>query len=360
MNKKKLFDITSLKTIPLLDAALLVARKKRVKKILKEFPLSSVVSEFLQHHEEHPLYSYVLQALEKYSHCKKLQLKISNAKVWDSHTENLFEAWTNSEYGKHFLDVPGSIKKKSSKSLKKMLADIIYVIKKNTSPLPVKGDYFIPDMGEISASKVMPSVLITLGNKSVTLMAKNKVELKKQELRIRYALGLLKKYHSEGYERFFLLTHTIVATQDPSIVSYSSQELPGYSTLNLTHRDDLDLLDDLLHESGHHLLNKYLELFPLIAPHFDPIFYSPWRKSLRPLRGLYHGFLTFYWAYDLFQVLSTKKSPELIKWRKKIEARKKEEHNNLLLCFPELKKATAKNLITSDGRFLLKQIMNKL
>ena len=36
----------------------------------------------------------------------------------------------------------------------------------------------------------------------------------------------------------------------------------------------------------------------------DKIFYSPWRKSLRPIRGIFHGTATFYVAYRVFKELS--------------------------------------------------------
>jgi len=81
------------------------------------------------------------------------------------------------------------------------------------------------------------------------------------------------------------------------------QSLPGYSSLNMFDRDQIDLMDDLLHENGHHYLNTFLNHQDLINEDDDKIYYSPWRKALRPVRGIYHATFTFFWALELFYQL---------------------------------------------------------
>lgn len=118
------------------------------------------------------------------------------------------------------------------------------------------------------------------------------------------ALQNIKKISPSLYECFFTFTHTIVPVDEKGIVSFSSQNLPGYSSLNIVGRNYIELHDDLLHENGHHYLNSILNTTELIEEDDEQIFYSPWRKSRRPIRGIYHAYFTFYWAFQLFHDLT--------------------------------------------------------
>jgi len=89
-------------------------------------------------------------------------------------------------------------------------------------------------------------------------------------------------------------------------VSFSYRHRPGLSFINCFDRDNLDLIDDLIHENSHHHLNLLLR--KQILYHGDrnqQIFYSPWRRSLRPLRGILHAAFTFTMGAMLFERLST-------------------------------------------------------
>jgi HEXXH motif-containing protein len=71
-------------------------------------------------------------------------------------------------------------------------------------------------------------------------------------------------------------------------------------------RDDLDLIDDLIHENSHHHLNLLLRKQVLYRGDQNrEIFYSPWRRSLRPLRGILHATFTFTIGAMLFERLSS-------------------------------------------------------
>jgi HEXXH motif-containing protein len=62
----------------------------------------------------------------------------------------------------------------------------------------------------------------------------------------------------------------------------------------------------MIHENSHHHLNLLLR--KQILYHGDrnqQIFYSPWRRSLRPLRGILHAAFTFTIGAMLFERLST-------------------------------------------------------
>ncbi len=123
--------------------------------------------------------------------------------------------------------------------------------------------------------------------------------------KVEKALNVINCLSSDLSTIFHNYTHTIVPLYQEELVSYSMAILPGYSSINVRDRDFVDMVDDLLHENGHHFLNALLEgEDEIIYEDDDKIFYSPWRKALRPIRGLYHGLVTFYWAYRLFKELS--------------------------------------------------------
>lgn len=159
-------------------------------------------------------------------------------------------------------------------------------------------------------------------------------------------------------------THTIVPLYQEELVSYSMAILPGFSSINVRDRDFVDMVDDLLHENGHHFLNSILEgEEDIIYEDDDKIFYSPWRKALRPIRGLYHGVVTFYWAYRLFKELSG--------WEKlnnyfsedekeKVRFRFLEEAILLRRCLPEIQEASKLDKIASFGLSITDIIFQEL
>jgi HEXXH motif-containing protein len=62
----------------------------------------------------------------------------------------------------------------------------------------------------------------------------------------------------------------------------------------------------LIHENSHHHLNLLLRKHVMYhRDHNQQIFYSPWRRSLRPLRGILHAAFTFTLGAMLFERLST-------------------------------------------------------
>ena len=98
------------------------------------------------------------------------------------------------------------------------------------------------------------------------------------------------------------LTSRLVPLDAPGVVSFSYRHRPGLSFINTVERDDLDLIDDVVHENSHHHLNVLLRKHRLYrAGHQEEIFYSPWRRSLRPLRGILHASFTFTMGALLFE-----------------------------------------------------------
>lgn len=125
--------------------------------------------------------------------------------------------------------------------------------------------------------------------------------------RMRHALTAIEQSWPDGYRILSRLTNRIVPLNAKGVVSFSYRHRPGLSFINCFDRDDIDLIDDLIHENSHHHLNLLLRQELLY--HKDrnqEIFYSPWRRSLRPLRGILHATFTFTMGAILFEKLSTR------------------------------------------------------
>ena len=128
----------------------------------------------------------------------------------------------------------------------------------------------------------------------------------KQIARIARACGLIKEAWPDGYELFQLLTTRIIPLKAAGVVSFSYRHRPGLSFINCFDRDNLDLIDDLVHENSHHHLNLLLRKHVMYhGDHNQQIFYSPWRRSLRPVRGILHSAFTFTMGALLFERLSS-------------------------------------------------------
>jgi HEXXH motif-containing protein len=124
--------------------------------------------------------------------------------------------------------------------------------------------------------------------------------------RIKQTWTVVQEAWPEGHEVLALLTTRIVPLKAKGVVSFSYRHRPGLSFINCFDRDNLDLIDDVIHENSHHHLNLLLR--KQILYHRDrnqQIFYSPWRRSLRPLRGILHAAFTFTMGAKLFERLST-------------------------------------------------------
>jgi len=123
--------------------------------------------------------------------------------------------------------------------------------------------------------------------------------------RIRGAWRTIQEAWPEGYAVLERLTSRIVPLKAKGVVSFSYRHRPGLSFINCFDRDNLDLIDDLIHENSHHHLNLLLRKYVMYhGDHNQQIFYSPWRRSLRPLRGILHATFTFTMGAMLFERLS--------------------------------------------------------
>lgn len=188
--------------------------------------------------------------------------------------------------------------------------------------------------------------------------------LEKFKESISQALSNIKKAAPHLFLTFKSFTHTIVPVNEKGIVSYSMQSLPGYSSINMFDRDQVDLMDDLLHENGHHYLNTFLNHQDLINEDDDKIYYSPWRSALRPIRGIYHAVFTFYWALELFYHLNNAANKKTLSFtteeKAKIKLRFLEEYFMLEYCRPDLAHAFKNKRVTKEGNQLIGMIYEKI
>ncbi|MEW6545128.1 MAG: HEXXH motif-containing putative peptide modification protein [Nitrospirota bacterium] len=124
--------------------------------------------------------------------------------------------------------------------------------------------------------------------------------------RIRAALDVIERAWPEGARNLGLLTSRIVPLRAGGIVSFSYRHRPGLSFINTFDRDDFELIDDLIHEDSHHHLNLLLRKYEMRrGDHNQEVFYSPWRRSLRPLHGILHATFTFTMGALLFERLAS-------------------------------------------------------
>jgi len=124
--------------------------------------------------------------------------------------------------------------------------------------------------------------------------------------RFKCALDIIRSAWPEGGHNLAMLTTRIVPLRARGVVSFSYRHRPGLSFINCFERDQFELIDDLIHENSHHQLNLFLRKATLLQGNrHEEIFYSPWRRSLRPLRGILHATFTFTMGAVLFERLSS-------------------------------------------------------
>ncbi|MFZ4712817.1 MAG: aKG-HExxH-type peptide beta-hydroxylase [Bacteriovoracaceae bacterium] len=348
--------------------------KKKIKDILlytNSYPevLHPEIRSFLkkiQKQSIHPLKFYLIEMLDDYLSLYELTA--------DKEEEEVFDYWSESEFSQEFMKKAAStnILQASQYCLKLFSAHVLQFLnihllekklKVSPSYKPVKeiGDSWANGKLTIVGFQELKSIELSQGPYQylslITYDKKNKNKFLKNVSR---ALEIIRNYSPESFTRFCHFTHTIVPIKEKRVVSYSSQKLPGYSTINLYHRDFVDLMDDLIHENGHHHLNLYLNFSELIHEDADKIYYSPWRKALRPIRGIYHAVFTFYWGMLLFRDLSLKVEEDKINIFKlskeeklKINCRFVEEFLMLEYSFKDLEDPISQKKMTKNGKKLI-------
>ncbi len=321
-------------------------------------------NESLKDKKNYELGLYFLSELYKLVNYIEPLVELENGEVEQEEVEEfLFEEFTSTQYGEYFLKE----KKKSEdiieasnqtiKHIHKFLLAFfnIHFLGANRIDYPYYQDIFeIADRYTVNS---INSFKIKDIDFELYLFTD---DFSKQSKRISIAINAIKTYSPSSYERLIEFTKYITVLNDAGLVSYSSQYLPGYSSINLYDRDDLDLVDDLLHENGHHHLNHYLNHIELINEDDEQIYYSPWRKALRPIRGIYHAVFTFYFAFKIYHDLLNSDFYTDSAQKYKITKRFIEERNMLLFCRTDLEHAYENDKITEEGKILIDEIYKEI
>lgn len=346
-------------------------------KNMKKLPDRNITEWVRNHHSELKDYSglhwHFLSMLKLFNFLNK-QNKNLGKSGFGEQEEIVFEKWNNSEFAEDFLkslNRGNFLGKASFMALKSMDKHLVtfgerHILKSDKLSSSYRTQ---TSLGEIKKNGKISRLLETtlhLEGKDLRLMTSSIREMKVFSQRIEVALKVIKKFSPSSWERFAAFTEVIIPIKQKELVSYSHQDLPGYSMINLYHRDFVDLMDDLLHENGHHHLNYYLNLGKLIEEPVDNIYYSPWRRTLRPLRGIYHAYFTFFWAFKLFADLSKAKEIDSIFYifspeeKEKIFWRAVEEYHMLNFTYQELKWARKQKLIYDSAWVLIQEQQKEL
>jgi hypothetical protein len=322
-----------------------------------------------------PVKWYFLKQVETYLWFSQQISSLSHdPEEFSAKDEEVFERWNKSEFAGDFLKALNrgkSIAVASELAIEQLENHLLVLGKRQVlRQSDLSNSYRVQSsLGEKKIGKKVTRLLETtlhIEGKELRLMTHSLKEMKTFSQRIEAALKVIKKFSPDSWERFKAFTEVIIPIKQEEFVSYSHQELPGFSMINLYDRDFVDLMDDLLHENGHHHLNYYLNLGKLIDEPDDLIYYSPWRRTLRPLRGIYHAYFTFFWAFHLFSSLTGIEDPDSIFYlfskeqKEKIYWRALEEYYMLDYSYQDLLRAKRKGLIKEAGWPLIQEQRKQL
>lgn len=344
---------------------------------LKQFPNSKTAKWVRVHHSQFEEYSpqrwFFLKQLESLIFFLSQSPESPDEDVFSSVDNAIFEKWNQSEFADVFLKLLN--KKTPLRKASQLTATIfdehlvslgnLHLLKIKSS---TKNYRYQTSLGDVMKQGQLSKLLETtlhIDGKELSILTSGLKEMKQISTRIETAIKIIRKFSPESWERLATFTDAIIPIKQKELVSYSHQDLPGVSMINLYDRDFVDLLDDLLHENGHHHLNYYLNLQALIEEPIECIYYSPWRQTLRPLRGIYHAYFTFFWAFKLFSdMLKTSELDSI--WytfsaseKEKITWRAIEEYWMLDYTFQDLKWARKQKLISETGWDLIIEQRNK-
>lgn len=189
--------------------------------------------------------------------------------------------------------------------------------------------------------------------------------------RLGLAVAIVEAAWPEAGAEIRARTRLVVPAQEPGLVSYSLLSRPGVSFINLRGKTLLDLADDLLHETAHHRLHAIEDTTPLFVASGDPAggeeprYFSPWRRMMRPVRGIYHAAYTFAFRAELFRrILRAARGHRGIVGPIHVDARRarrlreeaRKETRRLGRSLRDLEDAAERDLLTRAGRRLLLRI----
>lgn len=332
-------------------------RKEELLSLIKEDPflkeyLPNTLKSLNKNLSRHISY-YLAELVEQIGYLNDLYLELDDEDDNTEIQEDIFDFINTLEFAKQFSD---NIDKLSFKeNTKNILDTMINSVEALCNRLEGgnSNDFKVLELGE----KHSFAKIVDLDEFDLTFFCNQTDFYNSKFNELSKALQIIKKHSPASFESLSYLTGFIVPLDEPGIVSYSSQFLPGISCINIFERDFIDLIDDLVHENSHHHLNMILNTNELIFEDDKDIFYSPWRRAFRPIRGLYHAVFTFFMGCKLFFDLT---EAETNLDQAKLKSRFAEEYLMLIFCEKQILGAYNISLISDDGMELMKSLYNEI
>jgi HEXXH motif-containing protein len=188
------------------------------------------------------------------------------------------------------------------------------------------------------------------------------------ELRLGRALALIDAAWPVAGGWLRRRTDRVVPLIEPGTISYSLRTRPGVSFICAGGKTVLELADDLVHENAHHELHWREELGELERSDGSPNYYSPWRRSMRPLRGILHGCFTFLRRAELFiRLLAASRRRAVLAGVRISSGRRRflargvlEECSALEFSLADVERAARRGELTPGGKKLLLEMQTDL
>ncbi len=228
---------------------------------------------------------------------------------------------------------------------------------------------FLPAAVRVVAQETIPGTSILLAHRLLSGAAALRVGAPVPRLgaRLARALSAVEAAWPEAGREIRRRTWLLVPLVEPGTVSYSHLARPGISYISVFRGSLPDLADDLLHETAHHRLHAWQEVEELLRDPEETRFFSPWRRSMRPLHGILHGTFTFLFRAELFLRLARCAGGRAAD-RVRLTARRRrwlaaEASRELARCassLEDLRKAAGWGLLTPAGRRLLGRMARRL
>jgi len=227
---------------------------------------------------------------------------------------------------------------------------------------------FIPSPAEVVLQETIPGTSILLSHRLVSGADSMRVGSPVPGLgrRLARALAAVDAAWPEAGLEIRRRTWMLVPLLEPGTVSYSQMARPGISYINVFRGSLLDLADDLLHETAHHRLHAWQEVEDFIHDPEETRYYSPWRRSLRPLHGILHGTFTFLFRAELFlRILRSsgeggRSGGPSAAGRRRLAAEVDRETANCSSSLEDLREAAGRGLLTAAGKRLVARMRRRL
>lgn len=177
---------------------------------------------------------------------------------------------------------------------------------------------------------------------------------------IQEALALIQNYHQEYYLEMSEFISEFMLFKSEDLKAGSSFDVFGLISINVNNanRSVINMAETIIHEAAHLYLFSLSTEDPLVLNDYEEGFYSPIKKSQRPMLGLYHAVFVLTRVVDFLTILRSADLPSnhLIETDQLIDRYQTMANESLetILSSAQLTDL-AKDLITSTATLLRSQ-----